>query len=59
VAPINIRKSEVTAEVWSNPSFSLDDAQVMVNFALERQAKNSSELMHKLIEERDKNKLLH
>jgi hypothetical protein len=29
--PINIRKSKVTPEIRSNPSFSLDDVQVMIN----------------------------
>jgi hypothetical protein len=39
---INIHKSEVAHEVWSNPSLSLDDIQVMINSALERQAKSSN-----------------
>jgi hypothetical protein len=51
--PINIRKSKVTPEVRSNPSLSLDDVQVMINSALERQAKSSNKMMHRLIEERD------
>jgi hypothetical protein len=34
-----IYKSVVTPEVRSNPSLSLDDVQVMINTALERQAK--------------------
>jgi hypothetical protein len=50
---INIHKSEVTPEVWSNPSLSLDDVQVMINSTLERQAKSSNEMMHRLIEEED------
>jgi hypothetical protein len=52
-ALINILKSEVTPEVWSNPLLSLDDVQVMINSTLERQAKSSNELMRRLIEERD------
>jgi hypothetical protein len=48
--PIIIRKAEVTPEVWSNPSLSLDDVQSMINYALERQAKSSDKLMHRLIE---------
>jgi hypothetical protein len=56
--PINIRKSEVTREVWSNPSLSLDDVQVMINSALERQAKSSNELMSRMIEERNRKKLV-
>jgi hypothetical protein len=50
---INICKSEITPEVRSNPSLSLDDVQVMINSALQRQAKSSNELMHRLMEERD------
>jgi hypothetical protein len=34
--PINICKSEVTPEVRSKPLLSLDDLQVLINFALER-----------------------
>jgi hypothetical protein len=41
-APINIRKSEVTPEVRSNTSLSLDDVSVMINSALERQAKSNN-----------------
>jgi hypothetical protein len=55
---INIRKSEVTSEVRSNPSLSLDDVQVIINSVLERQAKSSNELIHRLIEERDGEKLV-
>jgi hypothetical protein len=50
---INISKAKVTPEVWSNPSLSLDDVQVMINSTLERQAKSSDELICRLIEERD------
>jgi hypothetical protein len=52
-ASINISKSEVTSEIWPNPSLSLDDVQVRINSTLERQAKSSNELMRRLIEERD------
>jgi hypothetical protein len=55
---INFRKSVVTPEVWSNPSLSLDDVQVMINSALERQVKRRNEMMHRLIEERDGNKFV-
>jgi hypothetical protein len=48
---IVIRKVMVTPEVQSNPSFSLDDVQSMINSALERQAKSSDKLMHRLLEE--------
>jgi hypothetical protein len=56
--PNTIRKTEVTPEVRPNPSLSLNDVQSMINSALERQAKNSDELMHRLIEERDRKNLL-
>jgi hypothetical protein len=56
--PINIRKAEVTPEVRSNPSLSLDDVQVMINSTLKRQANSSDELMRRLIEERDGKKLV-
>jgi hypothetical protein len=55
--PIIIRKAEVTPEVQSNPSLSLDDFQIMINSALEKQAKSSDELMCRLIEEWDRKKL--
>jgi hypothetical protein len=57
-ALINFRKSVVTPEVRSNPSLSLDDVQVMINSALERQAKRRNEMMHRLIEERDGKKFV-
>jgi hypothetical protein len=56
--PIIIRKAEVTPDVRSNPSFSLDDVQSMINSVLERQAKSSNELMRRLIEEQNEKKLL-
>jgi hypothetical protein len=58
IVPIIIRKAEVTPEVRSNPSLSLDDVESMINSVLERQAKCSDELMHRLIEERDRKKLV-
>jgi hypothetical protein len=54
---IIIHKAEVTPEVRPNPSLSLDDVQSMINYVLERQAKSTDELMHRLIEERDGKKL--
>jgi hypothetical protein len=56
--PITIRKSEVTPEVKNNPSLSLNDVQVMINSALERQAKSSNEMMRRWIEERDVKKFV-
>jgi hypothetical protein len=45
-------------EVWPNPSTSLDDVQNMINSVLERQAKSTDELMHRLIEEWDGKNLI-
>jgi hypothetical protein len=56
--PINICKSEVTPEVRPNPSLSLDDVQIMINSALERQTKSGNEMMRRLIEERDGKKFV-
>jgi hypothetical protein len=53
IALIDILKSEVTPELRSNHSFSLDDVQVMNNYALERQVKSINEMMCRLIEVRD------
>jgi hypothetical protein len=55
---IIIHKTEVTPEVRPNLSLSLDDVQPMINFALERQAKSSDELVRRLIEQRDGKKLV-
>jgi hypothetical protein len=55
--PIIIHKAEVTPEVRPNPPLSLNDVQSMINSALERQAKSSDELVRRLIEERDGEKL--
>jgi hypothetical protein len=49
--PIIICKVDVTPEVRPNPLLSLDDVQFMINPVLERQAKSSDELVHRLIEE--------
>jgi hypothetical protein len=51
IAPIIIRKAEVTSEVQSNPSLSLSDVQSMINSVLERQARSIDELMCSVIEE--------
>jgi hypothetical protein len=55
---IIIRKAEVTPEIRPNPLLSLDDIQSMINYALERQAKSSDELVHRLMEEQDGKKLI-
>jgi hypothetical protein len=46
-------KPEVIPEVRPNPLASLNDVQNMINYALERQVKNTNELMRRLIEEQD------
>jgi hypothetical protein len=57
--PIVFTKPEVIPEVQPNPSPSLNDVKNMINYALERQAKSTDELLHRLIEERDgKNRML-
>jgi hypothetical protein len=50
-------KPEVTPEVRPDPSPSHNDIQVMLNSALERQAESTDELLRRLIEEGDGNKL--
>jgi hypothetical protein len=45
-------------EVWPNPSPSLNDVQVKINFALERQAKSTDELLRRLIEEQDRKNIV-
>jgi hypothetical protein len=50
---IVFNKPEVILEVRPDPSPSRNDIQVMINSALERQAKSSGELLRRLIEERD------
>jgi hypothetical protein len=56
--PIIIHKAEVTPEVRPNPPLSLDDIQSMINSALKRQAKSSDELVHRLMEEWNGNKVI-
>jgi hypothetical protein len=55
--PIVFNKTKVTPEVRPDPSPSRNDIQFMINSALERQAKSADELLHRLIEERDRKKL--
>jgi hypothetical protein len=50
---IVFNKPEVVPEVRPNPSPSLNDVQVMINSALERQVKSTDELLRRLIEEQD------
>jgi hypothetical protein len=54
---IIFNRPEVIPEVRPNLSLSHNDVQLMINSALERQAKSTDELMCRLIEERDENKL--
>jgi hypothetical protein len=56
--PIVFHKPEVIPEVQSDPSPSRDDIQFMIDFVLERQAKSTDELLHRLIEERDGKNLM-
>jgi hypothetical protein len=51
--PNPFTKPEVIPKVWPNQSPSLSDVQNMINSTLERQAKSTDELLHRLIEERD------
>jgi hypothetical protein len=46
-------KPKVIPEVRRNPSPSLNDIQNLTNSTLERQAKSTDELLHRLIEEWD------
>jgi hypothetical protein len=55
--PIVVNKPEVIPEVRPDPSPSHNDIQSMINSALERQAKSTDELLHRLMEERDRKKL--
>jgi hypothetical protein len=55
--PIVVNKPELTPAVWPDPSLSHNDIQSMINSMLERQAKSTDELLHRLIEERDGKKL--
>jgi frataxin-like iron-binding protein CyaY len=51
--PIIFNKLEVIPEVWLDPSSSHNDIQFMIDSALERQAKNTDEMLCRLTEERD------
>jgi hypothetical protein len=51
--PIVFNKPEVIPEVQPNPSPYHNNIQVMINSALERQAKSTDELLRRLIQERD------
>jgi hypothetical protein len=55
---IVFHKNEVIPEVRPNPSPSRNDIQVMIDSALERQAKSTNELLRRLIEERDGKNLM-
>jgi hypothetical protein len=46
------RTPSTKSEVKNNLSISLDDIQIMINYVLEKQAKSSNEMIHRLIEER-------
>jgi hypothetical protein len=48
--PIIFNRPEVIPEVRPSPSLSHNDVQVMINSALERQAKSTDELLRRLIE---------
>jgi hypothetical protein len=51
-------KPEVIPKVWPDPSPYRNDIQFMIDSALERQAKNTDELLRRLIEERDRKNLM-
>jgi hypothetical protein len=55
--PIVFNKPEVIPQLWPDPSPSHNDIQFMIDSVLERQAKNTDELLHRLIEEQDWKKL--
>jgi hypothetical protein len=55
--PFVFHKLEVIPEVRPDPSLSRNDIQVMIDSALERQAKSTDELLRSLIEEQDGKKL--
>jgi hypothetical protein len=56
--PIVFNKPEVIPKVLPNPSPSLNDVQVKINSALERQVKSADELLHGLIEEQDRKNIM-
>jgi hypothetical protein len=55
--PIVFNKPQVIPEVRLDPSPSRNDIQVMIDSALERQAKSTNEMLRRLIEERDGKRL--
>jgi hypothetical protein len=55
--PIIFNKPQIIPEVRPDPLSSRNDIQSMINTALERQAKSTDELLHRLIEEWDGKKL--
>jgi hypothetical protein len=55
--PIIFHRPEVIPEVRPDPSPSRNDIQSIINSALERQAKSTDDLLHRLIEEWDVKKL--
>jgi ssRNA-specific RNase YbeY (16S rRNA maturation enzyme) len=52
-----LQQAEVIPEVRPDPSPSCIDIQAMINSMLERQAKSTDELLHRLVKERDGKKL--
>jgi hypothetical protein len=50
---IIFHKAEIIPEVQPNPSLSHNDIQSMITSTLERQAKSTTELLRRLIEDRD------
>jgi hypothetical protein len=54
---IIFNKPEVIPEVRPDPSPSRNDIQAMINSVLKRQAKDTDELLRRLVEERDRKKL--
>jgi hypothetical protein len=56
--PIIFNKPEVISEVRPDPTPSHNDIQFMINSALERQTKNTDELLCRLIEERNGKNLM-
>jgi hypothetical protein len=56
--PIVFNKTEVIPELRTDTSFSHNDIQVVINSALERQAKSTDELLRRLIEKRDGKNLM-
>jgi hypothetical protein len=55
--PIIFNRPEVISEARPNPSLSHNDVQVMINYALDKQAKSTNELLRRLIEKWNGKKL--